>query len=76
MQAPSAIALVLRRIEIPIIITAMGIFQFIIETLLDWVRAILLEILGRRVERFVRRWVKRWRSKKSTKTVAGTRERT
>jgi hypothetical protein len=76
MQAPSAIALVLRRIEIPLIITAMVICQFIIDTLLEWARAILLEILGRRIERFVRRSVKRWREKKSAKANADTGERT
>jgi hypothetical protein len=75
MQAPGAIALVLRRKVIPFIITAMGIFQFIIDTLLEWARAILLEILGRRVERFVRRCIKRWRNKKSTKAEAGSEDR-
>jgi hypothetical protein len=75
MQAPCAIALVLRRKVIALIITAMGLVQFIIDALVEWARAIVLEILGRHIERFVRRWVKRWRAKKPAKAVADSGER-
>ena len=42
----------------------------LIQVLADWARSILLDLLGRRAERFVNKWLKkrrRWYNKESRK---------
>jgi len=39
----------------------MELLQMLIQVLADWARSILLDILGRRAERFVNKWLKKRR---------------
>lgn len=48
----------------------MELLQMLIQVLADWARSILLDLLGRRAERFVNKWLKkrrRWYNKESRK---------
>ena len=55
---------------IPLIITAMILLQIIVQTILEWARAMLVDILGRRLEEMVSRFIKRRRDKKLENTAS------
>lgn len=48
----------------------MTLLEIIVQTLADWVREILMDVIGRRAERAVGRRIKKWRLRRKKKSHA------
>jgi hypothetical protein len=44
----------------------MTLLETLVQTVADWARGILMDVLGRRVERAVEKWLKKWRRPRRT----------
>jgi hypothetical protein len=44
----------------------MALLETLVQTVADWSRGIIMDVLGRRVEREVEKWLKKWRRRRRT----------
>jgi hypothetical protein len=66
--APGAQSRFFTNVEIGTTIINMALFRVLIQTVTDWIRGTLADILGRRAEASVDKWLKKRRARRSKKS--------